>query len=317
MPNLSIHTKFALLFAAIVAMLGYAAYRVLDNVYHSQIRTHASTVADDVTHFGRWVAKYGRVWVTSGGNSYLGKRELVDLAALRAAGESPTDEQAVERFTVTYYSKNPALAQREFSEVAAASDAPAKFRMTSLNYMNPANKPDAFETEALHRLADSDQSIVERFEPEYHEYRYARKIVMKEGCIACHGDPKNAPPDVIERYGDKRGFGFKAGDVAGIISVTLPLDSFTEMIKKYVGWPELLLVLGALLLALIFVEYRILKPVKKLSEAARLASTGETPDLEIDEVSPHTHDEIKQLGLAIKRLYTSMRIAIDEMKKGR
>ncbi len=314
MFNLSIHAKFTLLFLLVVAMLGAAAYRIMQNVYRTQITTHASTVADDVTHFGRWVAKYGRVWVTTSGNSYLGKKDLVDIEALLASGGSLSDQDALSSFTTTYYSKNPALAQREFSEVAASSDAPAKFRMTSLNYMNPANKPDAFESEALNKLIGSDLTVVEKFDLDYNEYRYARKIVMKEGCIACHGDPKTAPNDVITRYGNKRGFGFKAGDVAGIISVTLPLESFQEMLKKYVDWKDLLLILGAFILALVFLEYRILKPLKRLAVSANKASIGEDPELDLDEINAKTHDEIQQLGLAIKRLHTSMRIAIEQMK---
>ena len=46
---------------------------------------------------------------------------------------------------VNFYSKNPALAQREFSEVVEHSASPAKFRLTSHNVMNPNNKPDVFE----------------------------------------------------------------------------------------------------------------------------------------------------------------------------
>ena len=55
-----------------------------------------------------------------------------------------------------FYSKNPALAQREFSEVVEKSSSPAKFRMTSHNFMNPVNKPDAFESEGAGQ--DSQQS---------------------------------------------------------------------------------------------------------------------------------------------------------------
>ena len=32
------------------------------------------------------------------------------------------------------------------------SASPAKFRVTSHNFMNPVNKPDAFETKALDRI---------------------------------------------------------------------------------------------------------------------------------------------------------------------
>ena len=55
---------------------------------------------------------------------------------------------------VDFYSKNPALAQREFSEAVERSPSPSKFRLTSHNVMNPNNKPDAFEDGALREIRD-------------------------------------------------------------------------------------------------------------------------------------------------------------------
>src|SRR5256885_9692246 len=56
--------------------------------------------------------------------SYLGHLPL--LQADDGATATPGALKAV-----NFYSKNPALAQREFSEVVARSGSPAKFRLTS------------------------------------------------------------------------------------------------------------------------------------------------------------------------------------------
>lgn len=78
--------------------------------------------------------------------------------------------------------------------------------------MNPQNEPDLFEGRAIDRIKSAN--LKEFSQVEENRYRYARALAHKESCIRCHGDPADAPADVIKKYGKVRGFGFKAGDVA-------------------------------------------------------------------------------------------------------
>lgn len=71
---------------------------------------------------GSWVSQYGRVWVKDNNASYLGELTVV-----------PTGSESGSTEPVHFYSKNPALALREFSETVARSKTPAQFRMTSDN----------------------------------------------------------------------------------------------------------------------------------------------------------------------------------------
>src|SRR5882762_3389339 len=142
----SIATRFAFVFLLSMALVCAAFYLILDRIYLNQLRSEAETVADNVDAFGTWVAQYGRVWVKDDARSYLGHLPL--LQADDGATATPGPLKAV-----NFYSKNPALAQREFSEVVARSGSPAKFRLTSHNVMNPANAPDPFESAALQRGA--------------------------------------------------------------------------------------------------------------------------------------------------------------------
>ena len=129
----SIAVQFTLVFVVALLLVMGSFYLVLESVYRSELKAQAETVADNVDAFGSWVSQYGRVWVKDDNKSYLGQ---VTLNA--PDGAVPADQWH-------FYSKNPALAQREFSEVVEKSTSPAKFRMTSHNFMNPVNKPDAFE----------------------------------------------------------------------------------------------------------------------------------------------------------------------------
>src|SRR5438105_15952535 len=126
----SIATRFAFVFLLSMALVCAAFYLVLDRIYLHQLKSEAETVADNVDAFGTWVAQYGRVWVKDDARSYLGHLPLLQ------ADDTATTLTPATLKPVNFYSKNPALAQREFSEVVARSGSPAKFRLTSHNVMN-------------------------------------------------------------------------------------------------------------------------------------------------------------------------------------
>src|SRR2546427_8495841 len=229
--KLSISMRFALVFLVALGLVGSAFYLILDRIYVNQLKSQAETVADNVDAFGTWVAQYGRVWVKEDARSYLGHMPLLQ------ADDVAAEPSATMMKPVNFYSKNPALAQREFSEVVARSGTPAQFRLTSHNVMNQSNAPDPFETAALARIREA--GLKEYFELTPEGFRYARTLYHKASCITCHGDADKSPNDVKVRYGTANGFGFREGDVAGVISVRLPARSFWTAALTIVGNEEI------------------------------------------------------------------------------
>ena len=116
--------------------------------------------------------------------SYLGHASL--LQPEEGTPEGTVPPPGTKLTPVDFYSKNPALAQREFSEVVERSPSQSKFRLTSHNVMNPNNKPDAFEEGALREIRDGN--LKEYYELTDNGFRYARAVYQKASCIACHGD---------------------------------------------------------------------------------------------------------------------------------
>ncbi len=170
--NRSITTQFALVFVLALLLVVGSFYLVLDSVYRNELKSQAETVADNVDAFGSWVSQYGRVWVRDDNKSYLGQVTLV--SAPDSAG-TPSD-------VWHFYSKNPALAQREFSEVVEKSTSPAKFRVTSHNFMNPVNKPDAFEAKALEQIRANHLPEYSEMTPD--SFRFARTLYVKASCLS-------------------------------------------------------------------------------------------------------------------------------------
>jgi methyl-accepting chemotaxis protein len=300
--RISISTKFIWLLFLIIGLNGCAYYFVLQNIYQQELKSQAKTVVANVEAFGAWVAQGGRVWVKdSSSNSYLSK---ATFTSGNSAGNS-----------VHFYSKNPALAQREFSEVVGKSASPAKFRMTSHNVMNPVNAPDKFERLALDIVRGS--KLTEYSEFQNGQYRYAKAIHHTASCIVCHGDANAAPADVIGRYGNQNGFDFKEGDVAGVISVRIPAAPLYQNMLSLIGLKEIFLIALSFIIAFWFVRSSLIAPIKQLTAAAQNISTGVETPIDTTGISPNSHNEIHQLTLALSRMRNSTYLAMKKMREAK
>ena len=310
--NRSITTQFAIVFVVALLLVVGSFYLVLDSVYHSELKKQAETVADNVDAFGSWVSQYGRVWVRDDNKSYLGQVTLVSAAEPAAAAAAAAGTPAAADVW-HFYSKNPALAQREFSEVVEKSTSPAKFRVTSHNFMNPVNKPDAFEARALDRIRANH--LTEYYEVLPDSFRYARTLYEKASCLSCHASAESAPADVRERYGTQNGFGFKEGEVAGIISVRLPVRSFWQVTRDVIGVSQIALLVSAFLISVVFIQFAVVRPIRRVTAAAERISVGQAADLGSAKLKRTSGNEIHQLILATERLRASLMLAIQRVVK--
>jgi len=106
-----------------------------------------------------------------------------------------------------YTKINPAYMTRQIAELSKSSHG-YRFNITSLRPLNPANRPDPWEEDALRnfeRGAAYQQSMVRGSDPPV--FRYMVPLITEESCLACHGKQH-----------------YKTGDVRGGISVTVPLE---------------------------------------------------------------------------------------------
>lgn len=246
--------KFLFLMMGVLGLNALAYFYVAEKIHLHQLRAQAQTVVANVEAFGSWVANSGRVWVKANqSESYLSREEY-----------SVNEGELAQK--VVFFSKNPALAQREFADVVMHSSSPTKFRMTSENVMNPNNEPDGFEMRALQAI---NKSHLSEFTGVYEgAYRYAKPIYHTANCLKCHGETANAPEDVIKRYGSQHGFGFKEGELAGIISVSIPTQPLWTDLAHYFGPLEISLILSTLILSLLCVHIWISRPLRQLAQEA-------------------------------------------------
>ena len=299
LSKFGIQFKYTLVFIITLVLIVTGLLIGIYNLKQSQLRNEAMAVAEQVVAFRAWVAGTGVVWVDHLApefRDFLGKRTGTGANAN----------------VLEFYSKNPALATRELSELANKTATRANVRVTSDEYRNPANAPDGFEKAAIELFKnDKERKYSDVLENGF--YRYSQPIFVQQSCLKCHGDPKDAPPEVIEKYGDKKAFGYKIGDVRGIISVKLPDVTVTDVLMTLLNPYTLGLIALAFLLNFFYAQRAIIARLKKLAKTTERIAGGEL-DLPLA-IKPDSRDEVDYVTRAVDLLRNSVVVAMKRLQK--
>ncbi|MCP4103445.1 MAG: DUF3365 domain-containing protein, partial [Lentisphaerae bacterium] len=216
-----------------------------------------------------------------------------------------------------FYLHNPALATREIASLADIKYG-YNFRVVSDRFREPKNKPDAFEDNALDRIRNQELDYTEGFDGYF--YRYAEPLYVKEGCLKCHGDLDKDVKEpmksiLLDKYGT-RAFGYRTGDVRGIISIQIPRDNLLKILTSVFTWWNFIIGAVSVFLFYFFTRFVITDPVDRLTEAATRLSKGELDiDLVTENIQQHTKNEVAQLTLAFERLRKSFQIMYNKIGK--
>jgi len=207
------------------------------SLIHDQILTEARAHFSSIVLTRKWNASYGGVYVEkkegTESNPYLEEPDIV------------TDKGIV------YTKKVPAIMTREISELAAR-EGRFRFRITSLNLMNPGNSPDGFEKEALESFeAGKKEMFTFTNEDDTAQFRYMAPLFVEESCLECHS---------------RQGYG--VGEIRGGISITLNVEDVQKELRHNLLVIVVLGILSATLLIGIIGLFTI-KLLRGLTEARR------------------------------------------------
>jgi two-component system NtrC family sensor kinase len=104
---------------------------------------------------------------------------------------------------------NPAYMTRILSGIANETGT-YRFRLSSLNPVNPANRPDEWEARSLKAFDTGKAEVYSIHEIDGVEYfRYMAPLLVKEECLRCHGKA-----------------GYRIGDVRGGLGVDIPTSTY-------------------------------------------------------------------------------------------
>lgn len=191
------------------------------------------------------------------------------------------------------------------------------FKHAAPNPRNPINKASAVEMNIINKFqANPALKEWKGFTDKNgkKEYMIMKPIVAKERCLRCHSTPERAPSELIERYGTKNGFGRKAGEVIGTLTVSVPasivLKTASNNTLIFIVIVASFFIILTFIINILFGRV-ILRPINKLSEVANKISVGELNAA----IDVSGDDEIGNLAKSFERMRTSIKIAFDRLKK--
>ena len=166
--------------------------------------------------------------------------------------------------------------------VRLTEGSPYYVRQISLRQRNPQNRPDAYESAELSRMATASApkesfSIVGNEGKE--ALRYLLPMVAETSCLTCHGSYESAPTFVQQRFPKGHpSYNYKVGEVIGAISVSVPMRELYRTISS--NLIQLLVIESAILLLLLVltgwvIHRAILKPVSVVAKGIEgVANSG-------------------------------------------
>jgi two-component system NtrC family sensor kinase len=122
-----------------------------------------------------------------------------------------------------------------------------RYRRVAVNARNPLSTPSPTEFELIEFFRQNpDQDRWQGIRPTGADtgFIHARPVYMEASCLYCHGEPADAPAKLLELYGSRRGFGYREGDLAGVMAVSIPVNVALKQIRSQalsVFWVSLMM----------------------------------------------------------------------------
>ena len=179
----------------------------------------------------------------------------------------------------------------------------------------PTDAPDAFESRALAAFAQGQSEYYGVDEVDGQKvFRFLSALELKYNCLVCHGEPAGTPDDT--------GFmreGMKLGDLAGAVSISIPMDSFVaQSDADTLSYVLLFAALaGTISVAIALVFNRVIsRPLRRLSGAAAKVGAGNF-DAGISDARAYGEiaelsEEFEQMRLRLKESYETLERRVEE-----
>jgi PAS domain S-box-containing protein len=185
-------------------------------------------------------------------------------------------------------------------------------RFTADKPLNPANQASPMESRIIDYFRRHPQ-VSQKTEPILiNGQRYVaqfRPRWVKQECMRCHGDPHDAPVALVRQYGTTTGFHWRIGDVAGLDTIAVPVETAVVTMAAEMRWKLVILFLWlSFLFGLIILVFHVVV-TKRLTVMARqireMAAQSEVTQITPQEV--REHDEIDVLRVAFNKLFEQLR----------
>ena len=193
------------------------------------------------------------------------------------------------------------------------------YKRAANNPRNGLNRADDFEDKMLHWFTsnpekDQWEGMIKKNGQTF--YTRMKPIWAEQQCLKCHGDPADAPQDLIDLYGAKQSFGFSAGDIVGADTIYIPTDKMNLEIKEKTAWVFLLGVVSLFslfaLFALLF-NRTVVQQLKRL--LGNLRSIYEKDRVASLDSQSQSSDEFFQIQAAFQNVTSTLKTVHEELRE--
>ena len=252
------------------------------------------------------------------------QRRQADAEMLDKARLLSKERDAVWKFfevNQSYFAKDEDGNYQMYCVIAAKSvsmfftnDSDCVIHYTNLTTRRESDAPDEFETEALEALVE-DSSLSEYYSLGVEEdgrqvFRYVKPLFAGESCLECHGEPAGE----LDPFGFEKE-GMKLGDIAGAVSITMPVGSYLgnidSNVKSSVAFFAVVIV-AAFAVMLLSVSRLVTRPLAHLRDAAVRIDSG---DLDVDLVDVGGKDEIAELATCFSSMASSLKSVYEGLEE--
>jgi len=188
------------------------------------------------------------------------------------------------------------------------------YKEATLNPTNLTDRATDWEADIINhfRNTPNDQEVIGERESAVGPTLYlARPIPVESGCLTCHSSPSIAPKALIKRYGTQNGFGWQPKEIVAAQIISIPMSVPIKLANE--GLRNLLITLGTIFFAAIALidlgmYFIVIRPLRKVSQAADRISTGE---IDLPPLPVKGKDEIAEVTTSFNRMHTSLKKAME------
>jgi two-component system, cell cycle response regulator len=162
-------------------------------------------------------------------HSYVSDVQRTEVFRLQDAGLLSADYFSPYLMSRTYIARQ--IMEGLNGERRLRGLAPIYFKLASGNPRNPINLADADELQVLRRFnAGQRGDYREVVEQEGKKWLYLAVPVQPNSasCMKCHGQPEQAPADLLRQYGDSAGFNERLGETRALISIRVSISEILD-----------------------------------------------------------------------------------------
>ena len=225
-----------------------------------------------------------------------------DYFFLEAMSTSFVGRSVMERFA-------PALEEFDYRRVAINARNPDfeanELEREKIKYFE--HHPEKLEWQGVVNIQGQDK--FKRFHP----------VIFEEECMRCHGDPADAPVVLTSIYGDERGFGRNAGELAGVSMVSVPVEAGMSQVREKAITIFLVFFLGVSIVYIalsFFFNRMVVTNLRGLMDVFRDEKDQQPPILEyLPKVDLQKKDELEELTESALKMAEHLRSTREQLRQ--